>query len=186
MGRNFDRYQARYERLRGRIERADQDGKFRIFHELRRRLYRSRDGKVLGVFRGIAESMGFCIRWTRIIGCFILLTLANFFGAHGLMVTLLVGGFFYLLAALLMQAPRAPGSVPSMANDTGSGAPPPIPRSRYAGAYPVSGSYPEARPRQRVNLAQLDEQADRLNQRIQHMETIVTDRQFDWNRRMES
>lgn len=179
MGRNFDRYQARYERIRQRIDRADQNGRFRIFHELRRRLYRSRDGKVLGVFRGIAESMGFCIRWTRIIGCFILLTLANFFGAHGLMVTLLVGGFFYLLAALLMQAPRGAGVIPAMANDPGMGEPPPIPRSRYAGSFPV------ARPLQRVNLAQLDQQLDRLNQRIQHMETIVTDRQFDWNRRME-
>ena len=185
MGRNFDRYQGRYQRVRRRIDRWDQDGRFSTFHELRRRLYRSRDGKVLGVFRGIAESMGYSVCWTRIIGCAILLTLANFFGANGPMVTLLVGGFFYLLTAMLMQAPRT-ADLPMPADATRAGVPPPLSRTRYAGAYPAAVPYQDARQRPRVNLAQLDQQLDRLNQRIQHMETVVTDRQFDWNRRMES
>ena len=180
MARNFERYH----RIRQRVDRWEQDGRFSVFHELRRRLYRSPNGKVLGVFRGIAESMGFNICWTRIIGCFILLTLTNFFGAHGLMVTVLVAGFFYLLAALLMQAPRPAGTVPMPVSgedryDTASR--PPVSPARYAGSYP---SPTAVRPR--VDLAQLDRQLDQLNHRIQRMEGIVTDRQFDWERRMES
>lgn len=177
MARNFDRY----DRFRQRLQRWDQEERFGVFHELRRRLYRSRDGKVLGVFRGIAESMGFSVCATRWIGCVILLTLTNFFGAHGLMVTLLVAGFFYLLAALLMQAPRATGGVPiPTAGGVDAGNPPPIPRPAYG------GSYQRATSRPRVDLAQLDRQLDQLDHRIQHMEGIVTDRQFDWQRRMDS
>ena len=33
---------------------------------------------------------------------------------------------------------------------------------------------------------QLDRDLDGLNRRIQRMETIVTDRQYNWDRRMES
>ena len=186
MGQRFDRYQRRYERITQRIDRWDQEGRFSTFHELRRRLYRSNNRKVLGVFAGIAESMGFCVKWTRIIGGFVLLTLAGFFGAHGVMVTLLVGGFFYLLAGMLMQAPRAPGSVPMAADPTGAGTPPPVWRTRPAGATGGAVPYQDVRPRRRVDLAQLDQQLDRLNHRVQRMEAIVTDRQFDWNRRMES
>ena len=180
MARNFEPYR----RIRQRMERWEQDDRFSPLRELRRRLYRSPDGKVLGVFRGIAESMGFNVCVTRWIGCFILLTLTNFFGAHGFAVTALVAGFFYLLAALLMQAPRSVGMVPM----PGSGDdrynatnPPPISQARYTGAY---ASPAAARPR--VDLRQLDQQLDRLNLRIQRMEGIVTDRQFDWERRMES
>ena len=108
MARNFEPYR----RIRQRVERWEQDDRFGPLRELRQRLYRSPNGKVLGVFRGIAESMGFNVCVTRIVGCFILLTLTDFFGAHGLMVTVLVAGFFYLLAALLMQAPRPMGAVP--------------------------------------------------------------------------
>ena len=179
MARNFDRYES----LRQRIERWELDRRYSGLRDLRRRLYRSRDGKVLGVFRGIAESMGFCVFWTRVIGGIILATLADFFGAHGVMVTLLVGGFFYLLAALLMQAPRGPGDVPIPASGpSGASEPPPLSRTRYAGSAP----YQDLRPRPRVDLAQLDRQLDSLNHRIQRMETIVTDRQYDWERRLES
>lgn len=170
MIRNFDPI----DRIRRRLGRRD--ARFGILHELRRRLYRSRDGKVLGVFRGIAESMGFSCFWTRAIGCVILLCLTDFFGAHGLMVTVLVAGFFYLLAALLMQAPRDTASIPASV----MGNPPPVPRQSYG------GSYQDMAIRPRVDLAQLDQQLDRLDHRIQRMETIVTDRQFDWQRRMDS
>ena len=162
--------------LRRRVERWDQERRFSFFHELRRRLYRSRDGKVLGVFRGIAESMGFCVFWTRAIGCVVLLTLTDFFGAHGLVVTLLVGGFFYLLAALLMQPPRPIDAATPAAGQSGAG---------FSGwRSSARPAYPPA-PRERVNLATLDQQLDRLNQRIQRMEAVVTDRQYDWERRME-
>ena len=42
------------------------------------------------------------------------------------------------------------------------------------------------RPPRGRTLFQLDRQLDGLNRRIQRMETIVTDRQYDWDRRMES
>ena len=51
------------------------------------------------------------------------------------------------------------------------------------------GSLPTGRRvplRARVDLLQLDRQLDGLNRRIQRMETIVTDRQYDWDRRMKS
>ena len=177
MARNFEPT----DRIRQRLQRWDQERRFGFIHELRRRLYRSRDGKVLGVFRGIAESMGFCVFWTRVIGCIVLLSLTNFFGAHGVMVTLLVAGFFYLLAALLMQAPRTVGGRPiPVSGGIDAGSPPPVPRSPYG------GSYRDTAIRPRVDLAQLDRQLDRLDHRIQRMEGIVTDRQFDWQRRMDS
>jgi phage shock protein C len=144
---------------------------------LRRSLYRSNDGKVLGVFKGIAESRGYCVFWTRVVGAVVLLVLASAMGAHGLHLVLLVGGFFYLLLALLMQPPRQPG---------GSGDPlvsAAETRSAPRGYAPANVP-PINRPR--VDLAALDRQLDGLNRRIQRMETIVTDREYDWNRRMET
>ena len=76
------------------------------------------------------------------------------------------------LAALVMSQGRRLHAM--------SAHPPPVPRARYAGDYPLPVA---ARPR--VDLAQLDRQLDQLSHRIQRMEGIVTDRQFDWERRME-
>ena len=77
--------------------------------DLRRRLHRSPDGKVLGVFKGMAESLGLCVFWVRAVGLVALVSLAGVMGARGLHMTVLVAGFFYLLLALLMQPPRQPG-----------------------------------------------------------------------------
>ena len=147
------------------------------FHNLRRRLYRSHDGKLLGVFKGMAESSGLCVFWTRAIGVVALLSLAGAMGAHGLKVTLLVAGFFYLLLALLMQPPRQPGAAADPVVPTAGSMPPRVSRPER---------YPAAVQRPRVDLAQLDRQLDGLDRRIQRMEAIVTDREYDWNRRMES
>lgn len=155
--------------------------------KFRQRLYRSDKGKILGVFRGIAESLGFSICATRWIGVICLLGIAGSAGADGLKVHLLVAGFFYLLLAMVMQPPRRLGSADSLnRDDQGLSNPPPVPfwqRDR-----PASGpSYRTApRPTPRVDLMQLDRQLDSLNLRIQRMETIVTDRQYDWDRRLES
>ena len=145
------------------------------FENMRRRLYRAHDGKLLGVFAGIAHSLGYGVCRTRVVGVFVLLFLAAAMGAHGLKVTVLVAGFFYLLTALLMQPPRQSGPVEGPEETATRSMPPPIPAS--------GGSYP---PRPRVDLAQLDRQLDGLDRRIQRMETIVTDREYEWNRRMES
>ena len=142
---------------------------------LRSRLYRSNDGKLLGVFKGIAESIGCNCFWTRVVGVLVLISLAGAMGAHGGKVIVLVAGFFYLLLALLMHPPRPAGAPAGPAAPVGRSLPPPLPAQRYPGFN-----------RPRVDLAQLDRQLDGLNRRIQRMETIVTDREYDWNRRMES
>lgn len=85
-----------------------------------------------------------------------------------------------MLAALLMQPPRAAGARPL--DDEEDLIPPPMPRSRWGNFY----QEPPAAPAPRVDLAQLDRQLDSLNRRIQRMETIVTDRQYDWERRLDS
>ena len=171
MDPNFDRMRQRFDNIPGS----------RGFHAFRRRLYRSSNGKLLGVFSGIAESLGYGVCKVRWIGVFVLITLATVFAdAHGLKATVLVCGFFYLLIALLMQSPRgttnAPASkpVPGPGGSGGSrvGAVP------YPGANPTGGLRPD--------FAQIDRQLDGLNRRIQRMETIVTDRQYDWERRMDS
>ncbi len=156
--------------------------------KFRQRLYRSDHGKILGVFSGIAESLGFCVLWTRVIGVICLLGIAGSTGANGLAVHMLVSGFFYLLLALVMQPPRksgAPNGLPH--DDEGASTPPPVPfweRGRRPAAVPA---YQAPRPTAgRVDLLQLDRQLDSLNRRIQRMETIVTDRQYDWDRRMDS
>ena len=142
---------------------------------LRRRLYRSNDGKLLGVFKGLAESIGWKCFWTRTVGVVALLFIAGATGAHGLMVTALVAGFFYLLLALLMQPPRPVGTLADPVSSLRGSIPPPLPPQRYPGYN-----------RRRIDLAQLDRQLDGLNRRIQRMEAIVTDREYDWNRRMAS
>ncbi len=142
------------------------------FKELRSRLYRSDRGMAMGVFRGIAESLAWSVCWTRWVGVFVLLMLASSVGAHGLHVSIFVAGFFYLLAALLMQPPRS-----AVAQFAG---PPPLPRDPSGPA-----PYYQEPPRSRVDLAALDRQLDALNRRIQSMESVVTDRQYDWDRRME-
>lgn len=151
----------------------------RHVENFRRRLYRSSNGKLLGVFSGIAESLGFSVCWTRIVGVSLLLMIAGSAGANGVGVTLMVGGFFYMLAALLMQPPRTAGT--RLSDDEEDLIPPPTPRSRW-------GSFsqePPPTPVPRVDLAQLDRQLESLNRRIQRMETIVTDRQYDWERRLD-
>jgi len=61
-------------------------------------IYRSRNGVILGVCKGLAEHFDFSVFWTRVIAL-LLLFVAGFFPAIGL----------YLLAALLMKpAPVIP------------------------------------------------------------------------------
>ena len=145
----------------------------------RRRLYRSSNGKLLGVFSGIAESLGYRVCTTRWIGVAILVILAGKLGASGLWVTAMVGGFFYMLLALLMQPPRPAGLRAPEADGDEDLIPPPLAARRW------DSFRNEAPVAPRVDLAQLDRQLDSLNRRIQRMETIVTDRQYDWDRRMD-
>ena len=155
--------------------------------KFRQRLYRSDKGKILGVFRGMAESLGFSVCVTRWVGAIVLLGIAGSAGADGLGVHLLVAGFFYLLLAMLMQPPRKLGVSDRASSyvDHGTSNPASVPFWKRDPAAAVP-SYQAARPAAgRVDLLQLDRQLDSLNRRIQRMETIVTDRQYDWDRRMD-
>jgi phage shock protein PspC (stress-responsive transcriptional regulator) len=184
----FKRWQRRQERRRRFRERLD--GLPERLNRLRLRLRRSPNGILLGVFRGIAESLGYSVCWTRVIGCFALLALSSSTGNHGDHVSLLVAGFFYLLAAVLMRGPETAGY--SSADDVdGDGLdpaarpmqpPPPVRAARRVAAVP----YQQAFQAPRVDFAALDRQVEGLNRRIQRMEGIVTDRGYDWDRRMES
>ncbi len=143
---------------------------------------RASNGKVLGVFKGVAESFGWSICWTRIVGISIMLCVAGAFGVSGPTASLLSVGFFYLLLAMLMSPPAGAGDGRNEAELDLSSIYPPR-RETGARAAAVPSSRVASR---RVDLLQLDRQLDSLNRRIQRMETIVTDRQYDWDRRMNS
>ncbi len=174
MDPNFDRIRQRFSNVPGS----------RGLNAFRQRLYRSSNGKVLGVFSGIAESLGYGVCKVRWIGIAALLFLAvSVADTHGLKATVLVCGFFYLLLALLMRSPRA-----SADGMTTAPMPPPVPGSDDGGFRRGAVPYPGPAPvgGMRPDFAQIDRQLDGLNRRIQRMETIVTDRQYDWERRMGS
>ncbi len=123
---------------------------------LRTRVRRSEDGKILGVFKGISESMRWPCGLTRWVGVFLLFSLAGMVGVHGAAGYVLGAGFFYLLASLLMGPPRVEFEA---AQSSGSYLPP-------------------------VDLASLDRQLESLNRRIRRMESVVTDPAYDWERRL--
>jgi hypothetical protein len=193
MGLSFDRRDRRQERRQRQRDRWNNrlDGVSSRFNELRLRLKRSPNGLALGVFRGVADSLGWCVCWTRIIGCIALLALSGDKG-HA---SLLVAGFFYLLAAVLMGKPDVSGSRIDTHHASGSfepdnghepmGQPSSRPYSAQASRRPIAVPFQQV-PRPRVDFAALDRQLDVLNRRIQRMEGIVTDRHYDWDRRMES
>ena len=159
----------------------------RRLNNLRLRLYRSPNGLALGVFRGIAECLGYCVLPTRIVGCILLLMLSGSVGAHGFRVSLLVAGFFYLLAAVLMRPPQArPAADGTRGYVDGDDVPPPMP-AWTSTTRPAAVPYQQMPPprAERVDFVALDRQFSELNRRIQHMEGIVTDRGYDWDRRME-
>jgi phage shock protein PspC (stress-responsive transcriptional regulator) len=187
MGRNFDPehrrgrwFQRRFDRWNDRFD----DVPSRL-NRLRLSIRRSPNGLVLGVFRGIAERFGFSVCWTRIVGCVLLLALSGDNG-HG---SLLVAGFFYLLAAVLMGRPEDTLSRPDLPTDgrfdhDDRDVPPPY-STRAARRAVAAVPYQQVH-RPRVDFAALDRQLEGLNRRIQRMEAIVTDRHYDWDRRMES
>ena len=70
---------------------------------------RASNGKVLGVFKGIAESFGWSVCATRVVGLIILGSIAGAFGVEGASSSILAVGFFYLLMAMLMSPPAGGG-----------------------------------------------------------------------------
>lgn len=146
---------------------------------------RSAKGKLLGVFTGIAESLDRSVCGTRFLGMVILLCIASAFGVEGFTASALAVGFFYLLLAMLMRSPLAAGESDADADLDLASVYAPRRETRPRSSRPAAVPYVPGTGR-RVDLSQLDRQLDGLNRRIQRMETIVTDRQYDWDRRMNS
>lgn len=116
-------------------------------------LYRSRNGVILGVFKGLAEYFGFSVGWLRTIGVIIFL-FSGFWPV----------GVLYLLAALIMkQAPVVP---------LGS-----LDEKEFYDSYTYS---------RKGAVNRLKRRYENLNRRIQRMEDVVTDREFDWEQRLNS
>ena len=120
---------------------------------LEKGLYRSRNGLILGVFRGLAEYFDLSVFWLRTIGVIVFI----FSGFWPIVV-------LYLLAALLMKkAPIIPlGSIDEQE---------------------FYDSYTHSR---RGSVYRMKRQFENLNRRIQRMEDVVTDKEFDWEQRLNS
>ncbi|MBI5093148.1 MAG: PspC domain-containing protein [Candidatus Hydrogenedentes bacterium] len=115
-----------------------------------RKLYRSRNGVIFGVCRGVAEYMGFDVFWTRVAALAVLFFVWP------------VLGWVYVLAALLMK----PEPVIPLTSEEDS---------------EFYDSYTRSRT---MALHRLKRTFDALDRRIQRMESIVTARDYDWDRRL--
>jgi phage shock protein C len=118
-----------------------------------RTLYRSRNGLVFGVCRGIADYAEISTIWIRL----------------GTIVAAMLTGFWpifliYLLAAIFLR----PAPVIEFSNDDD---------------WSFYQSYVADRRRALANLA---ERCKVLDRRTRRMEDIVTDREYDWDRRFRS
>lgn len=117
-----------------------------------RRLYRSRNGMILGVCRGIAEYFDLSVGWTRILAL-ALLILSGIWPV----------AILYVLGAFLIK-------------------PEPIVPLQTEEAEEFYNSYMSSRT---MAIRRLKRTFDNLDRRIQHMESIVTAREFDWERRLQ-
>jgi phage shock protein C len=114
-------------------------------------LYRSRNGMILGVCKGLAEHFDFSVFWMRVIACVLLV----FSGVWPMVI-------IYFLAALLMQ-------------------PEPVLPPETEGEREFYHSYATSRG---MAVHRLKRTYDNLDRRIQRIESIVTSREYDWERRL--
>ena len=116
-------------------------------------LYRSRDGAILGVFRGLAENLDLSLFWLRVIAIIIL-------SVSGIWPAMIL----YFLAAVLMKPkPVIPLETPE--------------EQEFYDSYTYS---------RKGAVHRLLRQFQNIDRRIQRMEHIVTERQFDWERKLNS
>ena len=114
-------------------------------------LYRSRNGMILGVCKGLAEYFDFPVFWKRVIAVVLLFV-------SGIWPLVIV----YFAAALLMK-------------------PEPILPLETEDEQEFYNSYASSR---RMALHRLKRTYDNLDRRIRRMEDIVTNREYDWERRL--
>jgi len=116
-------------------------------------LYRSRNGMILGVCRGIAEYLDFSVFWTRVIAVVGMI----FTGLWPLV------GVYFLAAVLMKPEPVVP-----LTTDEDS---------------EFYNSYTSSRT---MALQRLKRTYDGLDRRLQRMENVVTSKEYDWDRRLNS
>ena len=116
-------------------------------------LYRSRDGAILGVFRGLSENLDLNLFWLRVIAI-ILLVVSGIWPAM----------ILYFLAAIVMKPePVLPLETPD--------------EEEFYDSYTYS---------RKGAVHRLLQQFQNIDRRVQRMEHIVTDREFDWERKLNS
>ena len=116
-----------------------------------RGIYRSRNGIILGVFKGLANHFDLSVGWLRAIGVII-------FIISGIWPIVVL----YLLAALIMK-------------------PEPVIPLKSVDETEFYNSYTNSRE---GAVHRMRQQYETLNRRIQRMEDIVTDKEFDWEQRL--
>lgn len=114
-------------------------------------LYRSRNGVVFGVCRGVAEYLDVSVTGVR-LAVILLAVLTGFWG----------GVIAYIVAALLLK----PEPIIPFESDSDA---------EFYNTYAASRT---------MALQRLKRTFDNLDRRIQRMETIVTGRDYDWERRL--
>ena len=119
----------------------------------RRGLYRSRNGVIFGVCRGLADYFDFSVFWIRAIAI-VLFLFTGFWPVVGI----------YILAALLMK------SDPTKQADSGPN------HTNYRGDR-------RSRCMRTDTAERLKRKWKHLEKRIRKMEDKVTSRKFDWNSR---
>ena len=116
------------------------------------KLYRSRNGVIFGVCRGVAETFDLSLFWVR-SGFIFAFAITLFFPT----------GLIYLLLALLLKL-RPVESVISRSNDV-------IFDDVSLGS-------------RKLGLMQFKAKFDSMEQRIRRIETHVTNKAYDWDRRL--
>lgn len=125
-----------------------------MMHTYERRrggIYRSRNGMIFGVCKGLADHFNVSVFWTRVVAVGILL----FTGVWPIVV-------IYLVAAVIMK-------------------PEPVLPIETEEAQEFYNSYVSSRT---LALHRLKRTFDNLDRRIQRMESTVTAREYDWERRL--
>ena len=146
--------------------------KFKFLHVIP--VHRSAEGRVFGVFKGIAEHSRFSCGWTRVLGLLALLAVGDSLEKVGLGMP--AGPILlYVALALLMLPPRAGATVDL------NGYPGQTGNSRLQPVFPSSASGVEARP---LDLVALEQRLESLGRRVAKMENVVVTRERDWDRRM--
>ncbi len=167
-----------------------------------REFRRSRDGILLGVFRGIAEKKSWNVFWTRVVGAIVLLGLSGMFTSDAGLSRLLLAAFFYLILAVILPLEEPRADEATLQGDFGS------PRQRswaewtgwkcesqpsadepFAVRRGTSLRVPSSRlgtELPRGDLAELAARLERLSRRVQRIEGVVTGPEYDWERRLRS